>query len=246
MSPERLMKFGAQLQRFPLAWSVGALGLRAMSQPRRARQIDDYLTSNPVRRLRFGSGRHTDEGWLSADLIPLAPNVVYMDARKPLPLPSDSFDFIVCEHMIEHVDLSSARRLLGEFARVLRRGGVLRIATPDLGRLIRFVTRDEATNDDAAVYVRTMNAGIGGVPDDDIDNAAYMINRVVRDWGHTFLFDEETLTGLLRRAGFTRIERGVPGESDHPDLNAVERHHEEIGERINRIETLLLEALVSK
>ncbi len=127
------MEIGGKLRGFPFVWKIAALGLRAVSQPRRARQIEGYLLSSDVRRLRFGSGRHIDVAWLSADLIPLSRKIVYMDARKPLPLPSDSFDFIVCEHMIEHVDLPSARSLLSEFARVLRQGGVLRIATPDLG-----------------------------------------------------------------------------------------------------------------
>ena len=70
---------------------------------------------------------------------------------------------------------------------------MLRIATPDLGRLVRVVTDGEAMNDDTAVFVRAMNAGIGGVPDDDIDNTTYMITRVVREWSHTSSFDDETL-----------------------------------------------------
>jgi len=166
-----------------------------------------------------------------------------MDARKKLPLLSNSFDFIVCEHMIEHVDLKSARFLLDEFSRILRPGGVLRVATPDLGRLVQFVSVRDSLNDDRLAYVRTMNDGMTGVPEDDLDNPVYMINRVVRDWGHSFLFDEATLTGLLHRAGFCNVVRSSPGESDHPDLVAVERHHEEIGDRMNLIETLVLEAV---
>ena len=117
-------------------------------------------------------------------MIPLAPDVVRADARGPFHSPSDSVDFIVHEHVIAHVDLSSARRLRGEFARVRRRGGGLRITTADLGRLTRFATRDEARTDDAAVHVRTMNAGICDVPEDDIDNTTHRIYRVVRDWAH--------------------------------------------------------------
>lgn len=246
ISADRMMNIGKRLQRIPFAWKAAALALRVVSEPRRAKQIEKYLRSNEIRRLRFGSGRHTDVGWLSADLVPLSGSIVFMDARKTLPLLSDSFDFIVCEHMIEHVDLKSARLLLDEFFRVLRPGGVLRLATPDFGRLVQFVVAQDSLDDDTMLYVRTMNDGMTGVPEDDGDNPVYMINRVVRDWGHSFLFDEATLTGLLHRAGFSDVVRSAPGESGHPDLVAVERHNEEIGDRMNLIETLVLEAVAKK
>ena len=244
-SVDRLMEIGGRLREFPFVWKMGAFVLRAASEPCRARQIRRYLYSSDKRQLRFGSGRHTDAEWLSADIIPLSRGIVYMDARKPLPLPSDSFDFILCEHMIEHLDLRSARHLLEEFARVLRRGGILRIATPDLRRLVLFVTAG-VLSDDALTYVRALNEDVQGIPQDDGDNPVYMINRVVRDWGHTFLYDELTLRHLLELANFSNIVRGVPGESEHPKLVGVERHQEEVGRQINLIETLLLEAVITK
>jgi predicted SAM-dependent methyltransferase len=166
-----------------------------------------------------------------------------MDARKPLPLPSDSIDFIECEHMIEHVKLDSARQLMGEFRRVLRSGGVLRIATPDLARLIGFVTTRDPANEDASYYVATINEVIADIPEGDRSNPVYMINRVVRDWGHQFLYDEDTLTRLLTAAGFRDVVRCAPHESSHPELVGVDRHQEETGDRMNRIESLILEAI---
>jgi predicted SAM-dependent methyltransferase len=240
------MRVGSLLHRFPLAWNAAALGLRVLSQPRRSREIDKYLRTFEIRKLRLGAGRHTDPDWLSADLVPLSWKIVFMDARKPLPLPSDSFDFIECEHMIEHVNLASARRLLSEFHRILRPNGVLRLATPDLERLIRFVADRHAADDDASYYVTTTNKVMSAIPDGDEANPVYMINRVVRDWGHQFLYDEPTLTRLLEAAGFRNVVRCAPHESEHPELVAVDRHHEETGERMNRIETLLLEATPGK
>lgn len=237
------MRIGARLQRVPLLWNAAALGLRGLSQPRRSRQVERYLRTNDVRKLRLGAGRHTDSGWLSADLIPLSWKVVFMDARKPLPLPSDSIDFIECEHMIEHVKLDSARQLMGEFRRVLRSGGVLRIATPDLARLIGFVTTRDPANEDASYYVATINEVIADIPEGDRSNPVYMINRVVRDWGHQFLYDEDTLTRLLTAAGFRDVVRCAPHESSHPELVGVDRHQEETGDRMNRIESLILEAI---
>jgi predicted SAM-dependent methyltransferase len=239
------MKIGGRLQRFPFLWGAAALGLRGVSQPRRAKQIEQYLESNEVRKLRFGAGRHSDQGWLSTDLVPLSKKIVFMDGRKPLPLPSDSFDFVVCEHMIEHVDVLTGRQLIGEFRRILRVGGVLRIATPDFGRLVGFVSSSEPLSDDASYYVSTMNEAFSNVPDNDRGNPIYMINRMVRDWGHQFLYDEATLTRFLVDAGFGSVVRETPGKSEHPELVSVDRHQEETGERMNMIETLTLEAVAT-
>jgi predicted SAM-dependent methyltransferase len=239
------MKVGAGLQRYPVLWRLGAFSLRVINQPRRAKQVERYLQLNDVRKLRLGSGRHTDAGWLSADLLPLSRSVVYMDARKPLPLPDGSFDFVVCEHMIEHVTLPSARQLLAEIHRILRPTGVLRLATPDFAQLARYVAAPNPLDPDESFHVTTMNEGVVGIPDDDRSNPVYMVNRAVRDWGHQFLYDEATLTRLLVGAGFRDIVRHASNQSHYPDLDGVERHHEEVGDRINRIETLVLEAKVT-
>jgi SAM-dependent methyltransferase len=242
--PDSLMRLGGRLHETPMAWSAAALGLRALSQPRRSGQIRRYLEANDVRRLRLGSGRHLDEGWLSADLVPLAMDATYMDATKPLPLPDASFDFVLCEHMIEHISLRDAQSLLAELRRILRNRGVLRLATPDLDRLLQLMsapTQDET----AQFYVSAMNGTVPEIPAGDAENPVYVLNRLMHDWGHQFLYNERTMTTLLNDAGFSNVVRCTPFVSTHPELTGMDRHHEEVGERMNEIETLLLEAEVN-
>ena len=241
-SAETKQEIGAFLQRWPFAWSAAALALRGMSQPRRAAQIRSYIDEHSVRRLRIGAGTHSDPGWLCSDLIPLSKGIVFMDATKALPLPDNSFDFIVSEHMIEHLDLPSGKFMLAECRRVLRAGGVLRIATPDLERVMRCALPENEIDEESREYIAIVNRDNPNVPEDEKDNPAYMINRVVRAWGHQFLYDETTLRHLLAEEGFHDIVRCQIGESEHPDLVGVERHHEAIGERHNYLETLVLEA----
>ena len=246
-APASLMRFGARLHESPMAWNVAALGLRALSQPRRTGQIRRYLESNDVRRLRLGSGRHVDEGWLSADVAPLSKDTIYLDATKRLPIPDASFDFIICEHMIEHLSLRHARSLLVECRRILRRDGVLRIVTPNLDRFLQMMS---ASGSDQAseYYISAMNSQVPVVPEipaGDTDNPVYMLNRVMHDWGHQFLYNERTLSTLLLDAGFSNIVKCEPCVSAHPELTGMDRHHEEVGERMNEIESLLLEAQVT-
>jgi predicted SAM-dependent methyltransferase len=243
-SPETLMKIGARLHKTPKIWNTAALGLRLASLPRRSGQIRRYMRSNDVRRLRLGAGRHLDEGWLSSDLVPLARAVIYLDATKPFPLPAASFDFIVCEHMIEHVSLAKARSVLAECRRILRHGGVLRIATPDLRQLMRMMS-DRAQDEETQYYISSLNSEDPAIPDSDAANPVYTLNRVMHDWGHQFIYDEDTLTTLLLDTGFIDVTRCAHAVSEHTPLQGIDRHQEEVGERFNDIDTMILEASAS-
>jgi predicted SAM-dependent methyltransferase len=240
-SPETKQKVGAYLQRWPIVWKAAALTIRYSNQPHRTSHIQRYLADNQVRRLRIGAGPHTDDGWLCADLMPLSRDVVFMDATKAFPFPSRSFDRILCEHMIEHLYLRGARSMLAECMRVMRPGGVLRVATPDLQRLIS-VFEHAGADEESREYVTSMNSTNPDIPASDQGNPSYMLNRMVRDWGHQFLYDETTLRQLLIEEGFVDIVRCEVGQSSHADLIGVERHQEAIGDVHNKIETMVLEA----
>ena len=217
-----------------------ALGLVAL--PRRPRQIARYIDTHERRYLRLGAGRQTDSGWLSVDLIPLSFRVVYMDATKPFPLPPGSFDAVHCEHVIEHIPYEGAMTMLAECHRILRPGGLLRIATPNLALVARLITSG-SSDPDLREYVEWSNRGYGTAAEQrDPANPAFAANRLVRNWGHTFIYDEATLRTALRDAGFHDIVTVEPRTSSHPELHGIDRHHEEIGTTANDLETLLLEA----
>lgn len=51
-----------------------------------------------------------------------------MDLRQPLPVPNDSVRFLFAEHVIEHITPEEAWRFFHEARRILKPGGVFRIA----------------------------------------------------------------------------------------------------------------------
>ena len=67
---------------------------------------------------------------------PRGPQFVYMDATALFPLPDASFDYIFSEHVIEHMSYADGGRMLRECLGVLKPGGRIRIATPNLVRLL--------------------------------------------------------------------------------------------------------------
>jgi hypothetical protein len=52
--------------------------------------------------------------------------------------------------------------------------------------------------------------------------AISMVNRMVRDWGHTFIYDEETLHETMAAAGFARIERHQVNQSPDAFLTGID------------------------
>lgn len=235
-------RIGARLQRYPAAYEVAKWGIQAIALARRKQQIAVYLEANECHYLRIGSGSHTDPAWLSVDLVPVSPRVAYMDATKPFPLPSERFDAVQCEHVIEHVPYAAGLAMLWECHRVLRKGGILRIATPNLDLVGRLLDRDD---DDPALaaYVNWSNRTFGGRAEEhELANRAFTVNRLMRNWGHAFIYDEPTLRSALETAGFGAIVRVAPGESSHSELSGIDRHEEEVGKEANELETLGLEA----
>lgn len=196
-----------------------------------------YLRTHPVAKLHLGASFKGFPGWFNTDLFPERWPVVRLDATRPFPLPDASFQVVFSEHMIEHVPLDGARRMLGECCRVLRPGGWIRIATPDLARIVRlYIDRDEPAH--RRYFDRSVaNFGLAR----DLPPHTATVNSLFYLHGHRFIFDQEALATLFRQAGFTDIRRCVPGESAVPELRGIEAHQDVIGVEGNLIETLVLE-----
>jgi predicted SAM-dependent methyltransferase len=230
------------LRRIPAAHTVGVLARQGMGLVRRSRQLDRYFRELPPQKrcLFIGCGPMTVDRWLCTDLVPVKASIVYLDATKHWPMPSASFHYVVCEHMIEHVPYDAGLRVLNEAHRVLLPRGVLRISTPNLDVIRLLPDRNDS---DVQEYVRWSNQTFGSPMErTEPDSPVHALNRLMRAWGHTYLYDEATLRKALTAAGFPHIVCCEPGQSQHAELIGVDRHATLIGESANRLESLILEA----
>lgn len=82
--------------------------------------------------LNVGCGRCYHGDWTNIDLVASGPQVRQYDLRRGLPYDDDSFDAVYHSHVLEHLTPEDAARMLAECGRVLRPGGVIRVAVPDL------------------------------------------------------------------------------------------------------------------
>ena len=204
--------------------------------PRRYRA---YLRQHATRKLQIGAGANLLAGWLNTTLYPFTRGTVFLDASRPFPLPDASIDLVFSEHTIEHLEYDEAAFMLGECHRILRSGGRIRIATPDLARIVALYTQPEAP--DQARYIRWIMDNFR--PKIGEDSPAHVINQSFHGWRHKFIFDEVTLRAALLAAGFRDVRRYAAGQSDYGPLRGIERHGEVVGsDEAMRYETMVLEA----
>ncbi len=211
----------------------------ALARRRRNRDIDEYLRTHSIRRLQLGTGSNPYDGWLNTDVTDYRRKreVVYLDGREPFPLPDESFDAIFSEHVIEHLTYTDGQRCLDECHRILRPGGIVRIATPSLRRLTRLYDDDLTELQrrylrwSVDVFVDYADAPLPG----------FVVNNMFHNFGHRFVYDDETLRHALEQAGFRGVVEWAVGESNDPALRNLERHMRSAAE-FNAYETLVLEA----
>ena len=193
------------------------------------------LRRQPWTKLQLGAGSNPLNGWLNTDLQ-VDRDILFADAAKPLPFPSQQFEYVYTEHMIEHLTYAQGREMLREIHRVLRDGGKLRIATPDLAFLVRLYQNDSGAREQEYISW-AVKRNCPELP----HCSASVVNNFFQSWGHQYIYDEETLARTLLSCGFECVTRCAIGESDEPALRGLESHGRHIGEDNNRFETMVLE-----
>ena len=175
--------------------------------------------------LQVGGGRHLilSPNWINGDLIA---GDIYLDARKKLPFPDNSIDFIFAEQFIEHLTSDQSFFFASECLRILRNDGVLRLATPDLDKLfLVFFDRNPSVDLDIVLkrHFKTLRqTSLVSAP-----LATDLINDFFYLWGHKNLFNFASLKRLFSDVGFADISLVSYGESQFPSLRNLERHSDQ-------------------
>jgi predicted SAM-dependent methyltransferase len=176
------------------------------------RRTQKNLAALPARDLciNLGCGPVPLHGWVNVD-IARSPHVdVVWDLRRGLPFADESCAVIFSEHVIEHLSKEDAEKLLGECCRVLQRGGVLRLSTPDAGRYLRSYAGDRE-------FLRHPSFP------QEVETPLDRVNMMMREGGqHLWVYDAESLLLLLRRAGFSASVEQQFGVSQHPRLQNID------------------------
>lgn len=177
-------------------------------------------------KLNLGCGTNVLDGWINHDAD--------VDIEKRLPWQDGTVDCVFAEHVVEHVGYNAALYFFCECHRILRSGGVIRIAVPSVERIWREATPEYIE------FTRKWVPRTGGAASNDRRDA--MTNILYRH-GHRAPWTQGLLLASLFYAGFDDVVARTPGQSDHPELRHVEGHGKVIGETFNNIETVVAEGI---
>ncbi len=146
--------------------------------------------------LNVGCGGRFHPDWVNIDIAPRHESVLKCDASEGFPFPANHFEVVYHSHIIEHIRSADVGGFLKECYRVLKPGGIIRIATPDLERIIRlYLEKIEAATkaDPTAVAdlewltieifdqtVREQNGGrmVGFLSQTPLINEAFVLSRI--------------------------------------------------------------------
>jgi predicted SAM-dependent methyltransferase len=182
----------------------------------RSRILRRYIAETETPRLQLGAGPRLLPGWLNSDIVA---GDIYLDIGRRLPIADATFVFAFAEHVIEHIPETAGKCLLRELFRILKPGGVVRITTPDLRKIIALY-EDENPAISRSDYARFLDEITGRRH----DRPCQVFNDFMRLWGHYYVYDEEDLAAKLLSTGFVAVKRCEFGESEHDLLRAVESH----------------------
>lgn len=153
----------------------------------------------PALKLHLGCGKRHIEGWYHVDANP-HPHVNLVHAIDSLPMiTTGSVDVIYTCHTLEHFTRVELPRVLDEWHRVLRLGGILRLAVPDLPKLLQVYKRSGELSS-------IIGPLIGGQR-----NGLYDF--------HYNVFDEPTLTRALHLTGFSNVHRWDWEKTEHSHVD---------------------------
>jgi predicted SAM-dependent methyltransferase len=120
-----------------------------------------------------------------------------------IPLPDSSVDFIFSSHVLHHLYREDALKLIREALRVLKPGGTMRIAVPDLELIVALYL--EGRREQALEYFFYSKR-----PRSNLSTRCYQYDFVL-------------LKDLMEEAGVRNVKRCKSGEGAVPDLDRLDR-----------------------
>ncbi|KFN41430.1 class I SAM-dependent methyltransferase [Arenimonas oryziterrae] len=164
-------------------------------------------------KISFGSGGVVLPGWIHVDLNPHCRPDVVADATRPLPFPDAVADFLHSEDFLDQLSLVEGENFIAECRRILKPGGAMRLLTPDLRRLVDLYVRGAPElltlwEEGVGIPLRTRTLG-------------EVLNEGMRQCGHRFVYDEQTLRALLEPRGF-RVTAVACNQSAWPELRGLD------------------------
>jgi predicted SAM-dependent methyltransferase len=155
-----------------------------------------FVRKKKLELLNIGCGPHPDKRFINLDYS-WSPeiDICWDITKKKYPIASVSLTGIYTEHCMEHIPVESFRTNCGEFFRMLKPTGNIRIIVPD-GELY------------FSLYEERKRGNYIKMPyEENYITPMARINGLFRNHGHQFIYDFATMKKILEEAGFIDIEK---------------------------------------
>jgi predicted SAM-dependent methyltransferase len=169
--------------------------------PIKFKSIIKHIDLSSVNNLCLGGGLNVFQDYLTLDIIEGCQ--YHHDLTKKLPFDNESIENISLSHVLEYFERKLAASIMGDCFRVLKPGGVVRIAVPDFDIFIdAYVKKDrDFLEQKVKVNGRSVDRWPGASLSDRVMHLAYGCN------GHKDFYSYESLKSILQDAGFSDIRR---------------------------------------
>ena len=138
----------------------------------------------------------------------------YANVTSRIPEGDSSVEVIYSCHMLEHLTRDDALRFLRECRRVLKPQGALRVVVPAL----KILADNYLAGGDANHFIESLYI----VPTDPESLLSRLKCLLVGGRLHLWMYDADSLRGLLREAGFASVVALPPGETTIPGLEGID------------------------
>lgn len=184
--------------------AMRAAPLQPILRTSNQRILQRHQAGEPLR-LHLGCGSKVLKGWVNIDSI-WRPNVAVMALPEDLrSFEKNTVESIYASHLLEHLPYpKQTMALLITCYQILKDGGVLRLAVPDIEAIINAYTR----NDEAFFKIQSELH-----PSWCTTKLEHLMYALQQDGEHKFGYDFETLQKVLSQAGFEDIVKSSFGQS---------------------------------
>lgn len=142
--------------------------------------------------------------------------VEFGDATRGLPVRDSSVDVLYSSHMLEHLDRIEVTGFLREAARILRPGGILRVAVPDIRKQVEQYTRVG----DADLFIESTQLCVAR-PRSFGQRLSLLL---VGPRHHQWMYDGPSLSRLLASQGFVNADVLPLGRTRIPFPEPLDLH----------------------
>jgi SAM-dependent methyltransferase len=150
------------------------------------------------------------------------------DLTKPLPFEDNTVSAVYGAHVLEHLYLADAQRLLSECKRVLRLDGVIRLVVPDLCFMVASYLKNKngrsLSPSDKIAAADKLNERLGfRSPAPPSGNPLFKFYSLWKDFHHhKWMYDADSLIHYLESAGFAGVSEKGYLQSEIPGIEEVE------------------------